>query len=167
MRKVVQNTEHGGQRGAAKGTEERAGSLPPGTGGEERRLLQHDLAHRGRQAGSASPDRAEAGGGSGRSALRAYKGGLGMGKRGNGEGSTSRRKDGLYMARYTIQTATGPKRKTLYGKTRKEAAEKLAEALANRDKGLTFEVGALTVGAYLDRWLHDAVRDTVRQRTWE
>jgi len=32
-----------------------------------------------------------------------------MGKRGNGEGSISRRKDGLYMARYTIQTANWTK----------------------------------------------------------
>ncbi len=40
-----------------------------------------------------------------------------MGKRGNGEGSITRRKDGLYMARYTVQTAKGAKRKTLYGKT--------------------------------------------------
>jgi hypothetical protein len=38
-------------------------------------------------------------------------------KRGNGEGSITRRRDGLYMARYTVQTATGTKRKTLYGKT--------------------------------------------------
>jgi hypothetical protein len=30
-----------------------------------------------------------------------------MGRRGNGEGGISRRKDGLYMARYTVQTATG------------------------------------------------------------
>jgi hypothetical protein len=36
-----------------------------------------------------------------------------MGKRGNGEGGISRRKDGLYMARYTVQTPTGPKRKAL------------------------------------------------------
>jgi integrase len=68
------------------------------------------------------------------------------GRRGNGEGSITRRKDGLYMARYTVQTATGPKRKTIYAKTHKETAEKLAEALATRDKGLTFDVGALTVG---------------------
>jgi hypothetical protein len=47
-----------------------------------------------------------------------------MGKRGNGEGGISRRKDGLYMARYTIQTATGAKRKTLYGKTRREVDER-------------------------------------------
>jgi hypothetical protein len=39
-----------------------------------------------------------------------------MGRRGNGEGSISRRKDGLYMARYTVQKATGPKRKTIYAK---------------------------------------------------
>ena len=47
-----------------------------------------------------------------------------MGRRGNGEGGITRhKKSGLYMARYTVQTATGPKRKTVYGKTRKEAAE--------------------------------------------
>jgi hypothetical protein len=34
-------------------------------------------------------------------------------KRGNGEGSITRRKDGLYMARYTVQTAMGSKRKTI------------------------------------------------------
>jgi integrase len=39
-----------------------------------------------------------------------------MGKRGNGEGSISRRKDDLYMARYTVDTATGAKRKTVYGR---------------------------------------------------
>src|ERR671918_187492 len=62
-----------------------------------------------------------------------------MGRRGNGEGGISRRKDGLYMARYTVQTATGAKRKAVYGKTRKEAAEKLTKALADRDMGLVFE----------------------------
>ena len=36
-----------------------------------------------------------------------------MGRRGNGEGSITRRNDGLYMARYTVETATGTKRKTL------------------------------------------------------
>ncbi len=40
-----------------------------------------------------------------------------MGKRGNGEGGISRRKDGLYMACYTVHIATGVKRKAVYGKT--------------------------------------------------
>ena len=64
-----------------------------------------------------------------------------MGKRGNGEGSITRRKDGLYMARYPVQTATGAKRKTLYGKTRSEVAAKLSKALADREGGLTYDAG--------------------------
>ncbi len=69
-----------------------------------------------------------------------------MGKRGNGEGSITRRKDGLYMARYTIQTAMGAKRKTLYGKEREDVAEKLIDALSNRNKGLVYDAGSMTVG---------------------
>jgi integrase len=90
-----------------------------------------------------------------------------MGKRGNGEGSITRRKDGLYMARYMVQTATGAKRKTLYGKTRSEVAAKLSKALADREAGLTYDAGKQTVGEYLARWLSNSVRDTVRQRTYE
>jgi integrase len=90
-----------------------------------------------------------------------------MGKRGNGEGSITRRKDGLYMARYTVQTATGTKRKALYGKTRSEVAAKLSKALADRESGLTFDAGNLTVGEYLARWLSDSVKGTVRISTFE
>jgi integrase len=90
-----------------------------------------------------------------------------MGKRGNGEGGISRRKDGLYMARYTVQTATGAKRKTLYGKTRREVDEKLTKAKADRDGGLVFDADNLRLGEYLGRWLADSVRDTVRPTTFE
>src|SRR5919112_589988 len=90
-----------------------------------------------------------------------------MGKRGNGEGSITRRKDGLYMARYTVQTATGAKRKALYGKTRSEVAAKLSKALADRESGLTFDADNVTVGEYLARWLSDSVRGTVRISTFE
>ena len=90
-----------------------------------------------------------------------------MGKRGNGEGSIGRRKDGLYMARYTVQTATGTKRKTLYGKTRSEVSAKLSKALTDREGGLTYDAGKQTVQEYLTRWLSNSVRDTVRQRTYE
>ena len=90
-----------------------------------------------------------------------------MGKRGNGEGRIGRRKDGLYMARYTVQTATGTKRKTLYGKTRSEVSAKLSKALTDREGGLTYDAGKQTVEEYLARWLSNSVRDTVRQRTYE
>ena len=90
-----------------------------------------------------------------------------MGKRGNGEGSISRRKDGLYMARYTVQTATGSKRMTLYGKTRREVDEKLTKARADRDGGLVFDADNMKLGEYLERWLSDSVRDTVKATTYE
>jgi integrase len=90
-----------------------------------------------------------------------------MGRRGNGEGSSTRRKDGLYMGRYTVQTAAGTKRKALYGKTRQEVAEKLTRAMAERDDGLVFDADNLKVGEYLERWLMDGVLDTVRPTTYE
>src|SRR5215207_10070923 len=93
-----------------------------------------------------------------------------MGRRGNGEGSISRRKDGLYMARYTVQTADGPKRPTIYGKkgeSREDVAAKLTKAMADRDGGITYDAGKLTVEDRPRRWLSDSVRDTVRQRTYE
>jgi len=71
------------------------------------------------------------------------------------------------MARYTVQTATGTKRKTLYGKTRSEVSAKLSKALTDREGGLTYDAGKQTVEEYLARWLSNSVRDTVRQRTYE
>jgi integrase len=94
-----------------------------------------------------------------------------MAKRGNGEGSIYPVKDKQgrvvgYRGSYWVYTADGPKRRYLSGKERKVVAAELAKALANRADGLVFDAGALTVGAYLDRWLED-VRNTVRQSTFE
>jgi integrase len=88
-------------------------------------------------------------------------------RRGNNEGSISKRKDGRWMGRYTVHTSKGPKQQAVYGKTRAEVAQKLTKAMTDRDSGLTFDSGRMTLGEYLDRWLTDAVRDTVRQRTYE
>jgi len=82
-------------------------------------------------------------------------------KRGNGEGSITRRKNGDWCAQYTMHTAEGRKRKTLYGKTRQEVAMKLAKALSDREGGLTFDAGGLTLGKYLDSWLEDCLRPLV------
>src|SRR5215216_5923373 len=88
-----------------------------------------------------------------------------MGKRGNGEGSISRRKNGGWMGQYAVYTAEGRKRRTIYGKTRKEVAKKLAKALADREGGLIFDDKGLTVGEYLEWWLKDSVRGTVKHAT--
>jgi integrase len=90
-----------------------------------------------------------------------------MGRRGNGEGTITRRKDGRWEAKHTVDTAEGPKRRALYGKTRKEVADKLAKALVDRASGYAFDTENMTVGEYLDRWLKDSDRGSVRTSTYE
>ncbi len=89
-----------------------------------------------------------------------------MGRRGNGEGSIRKRKDGRWEGRYTVQTADGAKQKTVYGKTRKEVSEKLVAAMASRNRGIVVDDKNLKVGEYLDNWLKDAVRGTVKESTF-
>src|SRR5918997_1796954 len=88
-------------------------------------------------------------------------------KRGNGEGSIYRRTDGRWVGQYLVHTAKGPKYRYLYGKTRAVVAEKLTKAMADRDSGLILDAGKMTVGEYLDRWLSDSVKGTVRVSTYE
>src|SRR4051812_41863638 len=92
-------------------------------------------------------------------------------KRGNNEGSIyehwrNGKKVG-YRGAYTVHTADGPKRRYVSGRTREEVRQKLAKAMADRDSGLVFDVGSLTVSEYLERWLKDSVRGTVRTSTYE
>lgn len=89
------------------------------------------------------------------------------GKRGNGEGSITKRKDGRYMARYTVHTATGVKRKTVYGKTRAEVSAELTKAMADRNGGLIFDDENMSLGEYLDSWLKGSVYGSVRDSTYD
>jgi integrase len=77
-----------------------------------------------------------------------------------GDGIT-KRKDGRYMARYTVHTPHGLKRKTIYGRKYKEVEKKLNEARANADKGLFFDAENLKVGEWMDSWLSDCLKPLV------
>ena len=61
----------------------------------------------------------------------------------------------------------GPKRKHVYGKTRKEAADKLAKVLSDRVEGIVYDNENMTVGEYLDMWLKSSVRGSIRQSTYD
>ena len=91
--------------------------------------------------------------------------------RGNGEGSIyPHKKNGKkvgYRAAYFVHTADGPKRRYVSGKSREDVAAKLTKALGQRADGLVFDAGGLTVGEYLERWLKDSVKGTVRHSTYE
>ncbi len=66
-----------------------------------------------------------------------------------------------------MHTTSGPKRRAIYGKTRAEVAEKLTKAMADRDEGISFSAGKLTLGEYLRVWLEDSVKDSVKPATYE
>jgi integrase len=78
-----------------------------------------------------------------------------------------RRKDGRYEGRYTVQTPDGPKRKRVYGRKYKEVQRKLAEAMGDAAKGIVYDDENMSVGEYLDRWLRDSQRGSVRQSTFD
>jgi integrase len=88
-------------------------------------------------------------------------------KRGNGEGSIYRRKDGRWLGQYLVYTSKGRKYRYIYGKTRSDVSRKLTKAMVDRDGGLVFDASNLTLGEYLERWLSDTVRGTVRISTFE
>ena len=88
-------------------------------------------------------------------------------KRGNGEGSIYKRKHSRWVGQYLTHTVDGSKYRYIYGKTREEVAEKLAKAIADRDGGLVFDAGKMTLGEYLEEWLSESVRDLVRVSTYE
>jgi hypothetical protein len=69
-----------------------------------------------------------------------------------GDGIT-KRKDGRYMAPYTIETPEGPKRKTICGRKYKGVERKLANARGDAARGLVFHADNLKLGEYLDKWL--------------
>lgn len=91
--------------------------------------------------------------------------------KGNGEGSIyPHKKDGKkvgYRGAYTVHTSEGPKRRYVSGKTREETRQKLAKAMSDRDGGLVFDAGGLTVGEHVTRWLQSSAKGTVRASTFE
>ena len=82
-------------------------------------------------------------------------------RRGRGEGSVYRRKDGLWVGAITVgYTPTGQqKRLVVYGKTRQEAAAKLAEKLALYHRGALPQPEAITVRDWAERWLQGKARE--------
>jgi integrase len=88
-------------------------------------------------------------------------------KNANGEGSVFQRKDGYWVAQYAVTTHGTTKYRQSYGKTQKEAIQKRDEARTRENSGLVFEAGRTSVGEYLDRWLEESVKGSVKQSTFD
>jgi integrase len=86
-----------------------------------------------------------------------------VGKNGNGEGNIRQRPDGRWEGRY--HDATG-KRRSVYGKTRQDAANKLAAKIANKVCAETTQDATITAREFFAEYL-EAVRDTIKRRSYE
>ncbi len=91
-----------------------------------------------------------------------------VGKNGNGEENVRQRSDGRWEARYCVETPEGLKRRSVYGKTRKEVAEKLAVKLANKDTEPVQEVeqSSITARDFFAEYLV-TMKDTLKRRSYE
>lgn len=91
-------------------------------------------------------------------------------RRGKGEGSIYQRaSDGLWVG--MVNLGYGPdgkrKRKPIYGKARKEVAERMKALLRDQQQGLLVAATERqTTGQFLERWLNDAMRTTIRPSTF-
>lgn len=83
-------------------------------------------------------------------------------RRGNREGTITRRADGRWEARITLEDG---KRKCFYGKTRQEVAARLLQAQHDVDKGLPVLDERQTLEQYLATWT-EAVKAQIRGSSW-
>jgi integrase len=84
-------------------------------------------------------------------------------KNANGEGRRPRqRADGRWEARYWIDG----KRHSVYGSTRKGAADKLTKAMANKDEPPVFVPSSVTVAEFFAQY-EDEAKHTMKRRSFE
>jgi integrase len=88
-------------------------------------------------------------------------------RRGPNEGTIRERKDGRWEARVIVTRPDGRRaRRSLLGRSRAEVRDKLQAALRAEASAVPLPGERLTVAAFLDHWLRDTVRPSVRPRTY-
>ncbi|MFD7631536.1 tyrosine-type recombinase/integrase [Streptomyces sp. NPDC059851] len=86
--------------------------------------------------------------------------------RANGEGTIYQRKDGRWEAAGYVLAADGTsKRVRVYGSTRREAADKLAEKIADSNRGVPVATADSTVSDHLTYWLNGVAIHSLRENT--
>ncbi|MCX4845775.1 tyrosine-type recombinase/integrase [Streptomyces sp. NBC_00893] len=86
--------------------------------------------------------------------------------RANGEGTIYQRRDGRWEAAGYVLAADGSrKRVRVYGTTRKNAADRLAEKITDSNRGLPVATADSTVGIYLTYWLGSVAVHRLRENT--
>jgi integrase len=89
-----------------------------------------------------------------------------MNQRANGEGSIYRRADGRWTAACYVLRPDGSRvRRAVYGKTRKDVADRLAVLITKTKAGLPLAVESWTLERFAGHWLKDVVGPRLRPST--
>lgn len=90
-----------------------------------------------------------------------------MKRRSRGDGSVYPRADGKWAGALDLGSGSGRRRrKVVYGNSRSEVQAKLRAVQRTLDAGLQVLPERLTVGRFLDSWLSETVRPSVRPKTY-
>lgn len=90
-----------------------------------------------------------------------------MSRRGAHEGSVYERSDGIWVGAVHLGYEHGKRRrKVVYGRTRRDAQEKLVRVQGDLNAGLPITTKRQTLGKFLAAWLEDVARPAVRPRTY-
>ena len=76
-----------------------------------------------------------------------------MKKRSNGEGTICKRSDGRWMGQVTLDTDSGYKRKTVYGKSQKEVKEKMESLKSDYKQGKLLETSNMPLEDWMLIWI--------------
>lgn len=90
-------------------------------------------------------------------------------RRGNGEGSIYQRSDGKWAAVVTVGVKPDgkPNRKFLYGKTRKEVADKLRDAQNKLEVGVIPGGNNILFSKWIVNWLELVIKPGIKKRTYK
>lgn len=89
-------------------------------------------------------------------------------RRGHGEGGIYQRADGRWVGAVDLGWQDGKrKRKVVYGKTRAEVSQAVDRLKHQLTQGLPIQTKETTLADWLDAWLEDSVKTSVRPRTFD
>lgn len=83
-------------------------------------------------------------------------------KRGQNEGSITKRADGRFMGRIMVNGV----RKTVYGKSNAEVKEKIDNLRSDMTKGLAIPTGKLLLSEWLNDWVEVYAKPTIKHSTY-
>ena len=89
-------------------------------------------------------------------------------RRANGDGTITRRANGLWQGEAYVTTTRGVRRREyVYGRDRDEVRARLNQLLAAEQSNIRVSHERWTVEAYLRYWLEDVVRPTRAPKTYQ